>query len=142
MDAFDSDVLIYAAAPRHELGRRVKVLFPVDPVAAGGPMAGIGSVLLVPELLTKPRRSGADVEARALGALLARLDLLPTDSATAALATALGADYGLRAVDAVHLATAVGAGADRFITNNRSDFAKTITEIDIVYPDDLPDPSS
>jgi predicted nucleic acid-binding protein len=52
----------------------------------------------------------------------------------------LGAAYGLRAADAVHLATAVSAGADRFITNKSSDFAKTITEVDVTYPDDLPEP--
>ena len=75
-----------------------------------------------------------------LGALLGRLDLRSTDEATAELATALGAIYGFRAADAVHLATAVGAGADRFLTNNSLDFPKTITEIDITYPGDLSDP--
>jgi predicted nucleic acid-binding protein len=54
------------------------------------------------------------------------------------LATALGAAYGLRVADAVRLAAAVGAGADRFVTSNRSDFPKSITEIDVVYPDELP----
>ncbi len=44
-------------------------------------------------------------------------------------------------MDAVHLATAVGAGADRFLTNNRSDFPKSIAEIDITYPDELPEAS-
>lgn len=34
---------------------------------------------------------------------------------------------GLRAPDAVHRATAVVAGAARFLTNNQSDFPKTIT---------------
>jgi predicted nucleic acid-binding protein len=53
------------------------------------------------------------------------------------LAVALGAAYRLGAADAVHLGTAVGAGADRFITNNADDFTKEITEIDIVYPSDL-----
>jgi hypothetical protein len=33
----------------------------------------------------------------------------------------------------------VGAGADRFLTNNQSDFSKTITEIQVAYPEDLPD---
>jgi hypothetical protein len=37
----------------------------------------------------------------------------------------------------VHLATAVAAGADRFLTNNKSDFPKSIVEIDITYPEDL-----
>ena len=138
MDAFDADVLIYAAVAGHELGRPVRALFPAEPV--GGTRAGIGSVLLVAELLTKPLRDQAAEEFNDLAALLGRLDLLPTDEATAQLATALGATYGLRAVDAVHLATAVGAGADRFVTNNRSDFPKSITEIEVVYPDDLPEP--
>jgi predicted nucleic acid-binding protein len=69
------------------------------------------------------------------------MDLLPVDQATADLATALGASYGLHAADAVHLATAVNAGADRFITNNRSDFPKSVVEVGITYPEDLPDPS-
>ncbi len=139
MDSFDADVLIYAAVGGHELGRRVRALFPVQPTE--GPRTGIGSVLLVPELLTKPLREHADDEFNELTALLGRLDLLPTDEAIAELATALGAIYGLRTTDAVHLATAVGAGADRFITNNRSDFPKSITEIDVIYPEELAEPA-
>jgi len=139
MDAFDADVLIYAAVRDHMLGRRVRATFPVDPVVTTGAVAGVGSVLLIPELLTKPMRDNATDELEELGALLGRLDLRPIDEATAELATALGATYRLRAADAVHLATAVGAGADRFITNNQSDFPRAITEIDILYPQDLPD---
>lgn len=142
MDAFDADVLIYAAVPDHPLGRRVRALFPTGPTTTGA-VAGIGSVLLVPELLSKPMRDGADDEVAALAALLGRLDLRPVDAATAALAATLGAIHGLRAADAVHLATAVAAGADRFITNNASDFSTSIDEIDeidVTYPDRLPDP--
>ena len=139
MDAFDADVLIYAAVPDHELGRRVRALFPVEPVGGSGVVAGIGSVLLLPELLSKPMREQRSDELAELGALLSRLDLRPTDEATAELATALGASYRLRAADAVHLATAVGAGAARFLTNNRTDFPKSIAEIDITYPQELPD---
>lgn len=97
MDAFDADVLIYAAVPDHPLGRRVRVLFPSAPTR-------------------------------------------PVDEATAHLAVALGSAHGLRAADAVHLATAVAAGAGRFITNDASEFSKAIPEIDVVYPDELPDP--
>lgn len=142
MDAFDADVLIYAAVADHKLGRRVRRLFPSEAVGTTGATAGIGSVLLVPELLTKPLREGATDELEDLVALLGRLDLRPVDGATAQLATALGASYRLRAADAVHLATAVGAGAGRFITNNTTDFPKTIAEIDITYPKDLPDPTT
>lgn len=137
MDAFDADVLIYAAVADHQLGIRVRALFPIEPVEGTGRVAGIGSVLLLPELLTKPLREDAMDELNELGALLGRLDLRPVDEATAELATGLGAAYRLRAADAVHLATAVYAGADRFITNNASDFPKTITEVDVTYPVDL-----
>ncbi len=140
MDAFDADVLIYAAVADHPLGRRVRALFPAGPVEGTEVVAGVGSVLLLPELLTKPLREGSRSELDELGALLVRLDLRPVDTATSELAAALGASYGLRAADAVHLATAVGAGADRFLTNNKGDFPKLIAEIAVTYPEDLPEP--
>ncbi len=134
MDAFDADALIYAAVPGHALGRRVAALFRTG-------SAGVGSVLLLPEVLSKPLRDGTADEVRILAALLARLDLRPVDRATAELATALSSRYRLKAADATHLAAAVGMGADRFITNNRRDFGTGITEIDVTYPGDLPDPA-
>lgn len=136
MDAFDADVLIYAAVAGHALGARVRELF-VAADAEGG-SAGVGSVLLIPELLSKPIRDGADTERDALAGFLGRLDLRPVDESVALLAAVLGATYGLRAADAVHLSTAVAAGADRFITNNSSDFPTTISEIEVVYPAELP----
>ena len=139
MDAFDADVLIYAAVDGHPLGTRVRALFPRGPIGPSDPAAGIGSVLLLPELLAKPTRSDAPDELAKLDALLGRLDLLPVDRATAELATALGASYRLRAADAMHLATAVAAGADRFLTNNQSDFVTAIREIEVVYPEHLPE---
>jgi predicted nucleic acid-binding protein len=137
-DAFDADALIYAAVPGHPLGRRVLALFRS---AAPGTAAGTGSVLLLPEVLGKPLRDGSTAEIRALAGLLARLDLRPVDRATAELATALSSRYRLRAADATHLATAVAMGAERFITNNRSDFGPDIKEIDVTYPDGLPGPA-
>lgn len=60
------------------------------------------------------------------------------DRATAELATALGPAYELRAADVLHLATAVGAARDRFITvNNKADFPKLNSEIGVTYPEDL-----
>ena len=140
MDAFDADVLIYAAVDGHPLGMRVRTLFPPGPIGPSDAAAGIGSVLLLPELLAKPTRAEAADELTKLDALLGRLDLLPVDRATAELATALGASYRLRAADAVHLATAVAGGADRFLTNNRSDFPTTIAEVHVKYPEHLPGP--
>ncbi len=136
MDAFDADVVIYAAAEAHPLGSRVRALF----LAAqrDGALAGVGSVLLLAETMSKPLRAAATDEVAELGRLLALLDLRPADVHIARTATALASTYRLEAADAVHLATALVAGADRFITNNRRDFPKSISEIDITYPEDLP----
>lgn len=138
MDAFDADVLIYAAVPGHPLGAPVLALFATQSSGDAGPLAGVGSTLLVPEVLTKPTRDGTTGEVEVLATLLGHLDLRPVDEAVALLAVTLGAWYGLKSVDAVHLATAVSAGADRFITNNRRDFPPSIDEISVTYPAGLP----
>jgi predicted nucleic acid-binding protein len=139
VDAFDADVLIYAAVPGHPLGARVAALFRQ---AAPGTTVGAGSVLLLPEVLGKPLRDGTAEEVRILAGLLARLDLRPVERATAELATALSSRYRLKTADATHLATAVSLGAERFITDNRRDFGSRITEIDVTYPDELSDPTA
>jgi hypothetical protein len=139
VDAFDADALIYAAVPDHPLGRRVAALFSTAPRAETDRPDGVGSLLLLPEVLGKPLRDGAADEVRMLAGLLARLDLRPLDLATAELATTLASTYRLRAADATHLATAVAVGADRFVTNNERDFPRTVTEIQVIYPADLPD---
>jgi predicted nucleic acid-binding protein len=129
VDAFDTDVLIYAVTDHH-LGPPVRAL-----VQSGED--NLGSVLLIPELTSRPIRTGDLAELRTLNDLLAKLTLLPCDLAVAELASALAATHGLKTADAVHLATAVQAGADRFITNNRKHFPQTIEEIEVVYPDQL-----
>lgn len=111
-------------------------------MAESGVLAGAGSVLLLPEVLAKPLHDGTPEEVRTLAGLLARLDLRPVDRATAELATALSGRYRLRAADVTYLATAVGLGADRFITNNQRDFPAAITETNITYLVDLPDPAT
>lgn len=135
MDAFDADCLIYAAAVDHPLGERVATLF-ADGGAAGS--VGMGSVLLLPELLSKPLSSGDAGQLHRLTTLLGRLELHAVDYETGLLSVRLAGNYRLRAADAVHLATAVHHGADRFLTNNRRDFKQhQITEIDVVHPDQI-----
>ena len=140
MDAFDADVLVYAAIPGHPLGRRVAALFRSTAVPLLGAKIGVGSVLLVSELLSKPLREEDAVTVTTLSWFLGRLDLWPADGSVAAHAAVLGAKYKLRAPDATHLATAIRMGAQRFITNNSRDFGKSIKEIEVTHPDDLPDP--
>ena len=142
MDAFDSDVLIYAAAPGHPLGDRVAALFYEHPLDSRNPKAGVGSVLLLPEVLSKPLRDGDAEAVHSLSELLIMLDLRPVDQLTAVQAAVLGARYKLRLADATHLATAIAMGAHRFITNNSKDFGQPIKEIEITFPADLPGPGA
>jgi predicted nucleic acid-binding protein len=138
MDAFDADVLIYAAADDHPLGRRVRALFNAAPSSPADSPVGVGSVLLLPEVLSKPMREGAPDKLRELADMLSRLELHPLDRETAEVAADLGSRYRLGCADAGHLATALALGADRFITNNQRDFPPTIKEIEVTYPADLP----
>lgn len=133
--AFDADVLIYAGS-QHPLGASVIRLF--ESAEGHGPV-GIGSVLLLPEVLSKPMRDDPESdEAQALRRLISRIDLRAFDQPTARLALVLASKYGLQGADAAHLATAVAGGAEWFITNNRKHFPQSISEIDVVYPDQLP----
>jgi predicted nucleic acid-binding protein len=134
-DAFDADVLIFAGSG-HPLGAGVAALFESESVGTNEAV-GVGSVLLIPEVLSKPIRERLPGEVPRLTSLLRRLDLRPVDEALAMLSAQFGARYRLRTADAVHLATAVQYGADRFVTNNRRDFPTTITEVEITYPDRL-----
>lgn len=132
--AFDADALIYSAAPDHPLGTAVAKLLqePDDETLC------IGSVLLVPELLIKPLRSDNQEELESLTASLSYLQLIAVDDKVAELAASLGAGYRLKAIDAVHLASAVRAGADLFVTNNRKDFDRSlVVELEVAYPGDL-----
>lgn len=132
--AFDSDVLIYSAASDHPLGPPVFRL--LERASVGTVL--LGSTLLIPELLIKPTRLASTHEQQALVDRLSRLTLLPLDESIAELAAALGAEYGLKPVDSVHLATAVNASADRFITNNRKDFDQDrVVELEVIYPEQL-----
>jgi predicted nucleic acid-binding protein len=132
--AFDADVLIYAAEVGHPLGEKVLGILE-NPNLEG---SRIGSALLLPELLSKPIRLGLDLERDALLNILTTLDLIPLDTATAMLAAQLGAAYKLKAPDAIHLATAVQAGSDVFVTNNARDFKpELILELRVIFPDSL-----
>ena len=132
--ALDSDVVIYAASPGHPLGDPVLRL-----LRGSEPDTHLGSVLLLTEVLAKPMREGWTNELRVLGELLAVLSLHDITRPVALLATGFAAAYRLKAPDALHLACAVHAGADAFLTNNRRDFRQgEILELPVLYPEDLP----
>jgi predicted nucleic acid-binding protein len=130
VDAVDANILIYAAK-RDPRGHGVAELL----ATGASSQTWLGSVLLVPEVLSSPLRKGFDDELHDLQLLLSRVELKAVDHETADLSATLGAKYGLRAADSIHLATAVLWGADRFHTNNSKDFGQYIDEIEIVLPE-------
>lgn len=126
MEAFDADVLIYSAINDARGAAIRQTLF-----EAG---ERLGSNLLVLELLMKPMRTDASEELDRLTALLSTMQLKPVDDELVDAALGLSVKYRLKVADAIHLATAVVWGADRFHTNNSKDFGSHITEIEIVHP--------
>ena len=124
--AFDANVLIGAIRPGQEGAP--------DRLALAASSDRLDSVVLLPEVLTKPVRFDDSAEIGGLTAVLAGLDLKPVDQEVADAAVTLGAKYRLKAADAIHLATAVVWGAERFYTHNTKDFGPHITEIDVVRP--------
>jgi predicted nucleic acid-binding protein len=127
VDAFDSDVLIYAAQ-KHVRGNLVARL--IDDATT----QCIGSVVLLSEVFALPTARVSPAEQQRLLQILGALDLKDLDYETAGLAGVLRGKYRLRTPDALHLATAILWGADRFHTNNRKDFGQHIDEIEIVLP--------
>lgn len=125
-EAFDANALIYVANGDPRALAIRSALEEADSL--------IGSVVLLPEVLSKPMARGDEREYEQLLAILSRFDLKPVDDEIADAAVALGAKYRLRAADAIHLATAVVWGAERFHTNNRKDFGPYIEEIEVVWP--------
>ena len=96
----------------------------VEPVIAAidaGTLRGIASTLALIETLVGPLQSGnaalADTYRRAL-TRAPNLELLPVDAAVAELAATIRALHRFKTPDAIHLATAVHAGADAFLTND------------------------
>lgn len=125
-DGFDANVLIGAARPTGPSAVDQDVILRSE--------ERIGSVILLPAVLTKPLRIGEMTEFSSLNELLGTFDLKPVDEEIADAAVTLGAKYRLKSPDAIHLATAVVWGAERFYTHNTKDFGPHITEIDVVVP--------
>jgi len=99
------------------------------PVAEGifrrieqGALKGVISSLVFTELLVPLYRAGKGGDASGLVMRLrgfSNLQVHDIDAEIAATAARLRADHGLRSPDALHAATALAAGADGILTNDR-----------------------
>ena len=82
----------------------------------------IASELLFTELLPRPVKAGRqDLVERYLELIqnTPRIKLVPVDRSVILRSVHLRADFGLRSMDALHLATALVHDCDAFITNDR-----------------------
>lgn len=135
--ALDTSAFIYhlEAHPVH-----ASRLLPIFRRIEGGRCRGVSSTLTFLEVLVQPYRTGDDEKRAALSALLASfpgMTWIPLDLTVADRAASLRARYRLRTPDAIQLATALHAGADVFLTNDRD--LRRVQEVPVLLIDECVD---
>jgi len=103
-----------------------------------GTHTGITSVITLLEILVKPRREEnweAVRDYKDLMLTFPNLHVVPLESESSDLASALRARYGIRTPDAIQVASALYHSATAFVTND--DGLKQISELDIVLLDEF-----
>ena len=132
---FDTAPIIYFVEEHPQYLSRLTLAF--DSVAAGR-LLGITSTLTLAEVLVQPIRRGAVELQRAYSDRLMHSEYFetrPIDSAVAQRAAELRASFNIRLPDALQLATALVAGCDALLTNDRA--LQKIHAIRILLLDDL-----
>ncbi|MEP7289047.1 MAG: PIN domain-containing protein [Chloroflexota bacterium] len=102
------------------------------------PIEALSSVISLTEVLNQPIKKGRNDLEQAYRDILissARFRLLLVSQTIAESAARLRASYNLRTPDALHIATALDAACDAFLTNDNG--LKRVTEIRILALDDL-----
>jgi len=116
----DSMVFIYLLEENVEyLGKVQSILRSVQ----GGEYRGILSVIGMIEIMSGPKRKGRfDLAGRYKDVLqnFPHLSIVGISEQVVDISSTLIAQHHLDAPDAIHLATAIDAGAERFITNDKS----------------------
>lgn len=108
-------------------------------LAEKGELKLVGSTLLLVELLPLPLREKDEELTRIyldLAEKVPGVELIDLDSTIAAKAAELRAKYNLKSPDSIHLATAVLAGAEGFITND--EVFQKVKEIKIFLLKNIP----
>jgi len=115
----DTSVFIYFVASNERYVRRAREIFRrID----GGQFTSRTSIITLTEALTLPKRIADTVLERSYRLMLfesRHLQLLDVDAAIADRAADLRARHTLRTPDAIQIATALAAGCEAFLTNDR-----------------------
>ncbi len=133
--ALDTATFIYYA---EEHPRYVSLVEPLFDALDHGRLHAVASTVALLEVLVVPLRNGDTDLAQAYRDILLgseALTLIPVLPEIAEQAAQLRAQYQVRTPDALHLATALHAGATHFITND--DRLPAVSGIHIVLLDDL-----
>jgi len=133
---FDTAPIVYLLQDRQPWVPIVASAF--GQFVAGGPRA-VSSVLTLMEVLVKPFQEGRLDLVRCYRERLggADLPLIPCGREEAEVGARIRAEHGFKAPDAIQLATAVRAGADGFVTNDRQ--LRRFRGIDVVVLADFID---
>ena len=102
------------------------------------PIESISSVITLTEVLIHPKKlknSQLEMQYRKMLTANSDLQLIPVTSQIADSAADLRARYGLRTPDALHVATALDAQCDIFLTNDKG--IKRVTELTVRVLDEL-----
>jgi predicted nucleic acid-binding protein len=135
--ALDTSAFIYHLEAHPTRASR---LLPIFKHIESGRGRGVSSTLTFLEVLVQPYRTGDDAKRTALSALLVSfpgMTWISLDLAIADRAASLRARYRVRTPDAIHLATALHAGADLFLTNDRD--LRRVQEVRVLLIDECGD---
>lgn len=125
----DTSLFIYLFEENHEYLAKSSTVFRA---IEKGKHKGIFSVIGVIEILTGPKKKGKpDIAAEYEYHLrnFPNLSIVGINERIVWLSSDLRATYGITTPDAIHIATAIDAGAEKFITNDKA--LKKIKEIKI-----------
>lgn len=122
MIAFDSNLLIYFLSNHPEFGKKSEEIFrQID--NEGGVCSSI--------IITETMYGTIDSIEKITPLKSQKISVMPVSLSVAQSAGNLKIAYGLKNIDAIHLATAVTSGADRFVTNDQALLKKIIPGITI-----------
>lgn len=122
MIAFDSNILIYVLMDHPDFGKKAEAVF--HQIQQEG---GSCSVLAITETMY------GNIDQLSKIPLLAssQISIIPTSAEIAELAGKLKLCHFVKNIDAIHLASAIIAGANEFVTNDQFLLKQAIPEIKI-----------
>lgn len=109
--------------------------------ALRGELRLVVSAVALAEMLVPPFRQRDHGRASELASAVVEypnINILPVDVEVAAEAARLRGEFGLGTLDAIHVATAVVAGAGAFLTNDR-ELVRDGIDVPVLVLDDLVD---